>query len=82
MAQIAIVRCAMRTPEVSSGSGVPISTRPAEVAWALIPAVALGAVLLVTWRAVHPPDRVGAVPAAASAPSDSLAVAGRGAAGS
>ena len=44
VAQAAIVRSVVISPR----------RRAIELAWAVLPALALGAVLLVTWRRLHP----------------------------
>jgi heme/copper-type cytochrome/quinol oxidase subunit 2 len=53
VAQVAIVRSALvaRVPDASGA--VPVSRRPLEVLWAVVPAIALALVLLQTWRAMH-----------------------------
>ncbi len=73
VAQVAIVRSVFvaRQPE---GGDVPRpapARRAPEVAWAVVPALALAAVLVLTWRAVHAPAaRDAAAPSAApEAPS-------------
>jgi heme/copper-type cytochrome/quinol oxidase subunit 2 len=43
---------ASMTPQ--PGATVPTSRRPLEIAWAVLPAVALAFVLAATWRAMHP----------------------------
>ena len=69
VAQLAIVRSVFvaRAPE---GGDVPRpapARRAPEVAWAVLPALGLAAVLVLTWRAMHPaPDATApAAPAAA-----------------
>jgi heme/copper-type cytochrome/quinol oxidase subunit 2 len=59
VAQVAIVRSvlvagapASRAPEGGALPGPAAVRRSAEVAWAVVPAVALGVVLALTWRAV------------------------------
>ena len=55
VAQVAIVRAAVRTRaegEVASGGAVPQPSRASELGWTLIPAAALAAVLVLTWRAL------------------------------
>ena len=68
VAQAAIVRSVFvaRPPE---GGDVPLprpapARRAPEVAWAVVPALALAAVLALTWRAIHEPP-AGAAPNAA-----------------
>ena len=60
-AQIAIVRAMVRPPQRRDEPGTPspVRGRGSELAWALIPAVMLGLVLVLTWhavRAVNAPD--------------------------
>jgi heme/copper-type cytochrome/quinol oxidase subunit 2 len=40
----------------ASGPGAGRTSRPAEIAWAVLPAVGLLVVLYLTWRAVDPPS--------------------------
>ncbi len=60
VAQVAIFRsiAAMRSTSARStgtAGSAPARTRSAaELAWAVIPAIALAAVLFATWRAIHP----------------------------
>ena len=59
VAQAVIVRGALRASATRSASGtghkaVPPARRWLEVVWAVVPAVALAAVLAATWRAIHP----------------------------
>ncbi|MBA3891937.1 MAG: hypothetical protein H0X64_15560 [Gemmatimonadaceae bacterium] len=44
VAQVAIVRSVVISPR----------RRAIEVAWAILPAIALGALLVMTWRRMHP----------------------------
>lgn len=44
VAQVAIVRSVVTSPR----------RRPIELAWAILPAFALGALLVFTWRRLHP----------------------------
>ena len=60
LAQVAIVRSVlrMRGSGVSAHGSSPVlpRTRPAiEIAWVVVPALALAGVLALTWRAMHPP---------------------------
>ena len=60
VAQVFILRSAVRTAAVPrEGSTLPRPRRAAEVAWAILPAIALLLVLWMTWResraAVTPP---------------------------
>jgi hypothetical protein len=54
VAQLAIIRSAVVSPArpTDSGGTSPIR-RAAEIAWAVIPGVALAIVLLFTWQAMH-----------------------------
>ena len=60
VAQIAIARSVLRAgrrapvPDEASEHHLPRSHRAAELVWMLIPAVGLAAVLVVTWRTMHP----------------------------
>jgi len=54
VAQIAILRSVLRT------SSPKLRTRHravVEIAWVVLPALALASVLAITWRTVHPPER-------------------------
>lgn len=57
IAQLAILRSAVVSPaqraSVSGGAAPSGARRAAEIAWAVIPGIALAAVLLFTWRAMH-----------------------------
>jgi hypothetical protein len=55
IAQVAILRSVIVSPARPSDSGVPTSParRAAEIAWAVIPGVALAVVLTFTWQAMH-----------------------------
>ena len=54
VAQTAIIRSAIVSPTRVAGSE-PTSNarRAAEIAWAVIPGIALAAVLFFTWHAIH-----------------------------
>ena len=62
VAQLAIVHSVVISPARVPGSQ-PTSTtrRVAEVAWAVIPGVALAFVLVFTWRAMHAAAAVGEI---------------------
>jgi heme/copper-type cytochrome/quinol oxidase subunit 2 len=62
-AQVAIVRSAIRARSRAAGDGieVPRPKRVIEIAWTLLPALALALVLVLTWRAIHAPS--GSAPA-------------------
>ena len=54
VAQLAIVRSAILSPaKVASAAPTSGARRAAEIAWAVIPGIALVLVLLATWRAMH-----------------------------
>lgn len=54
VAELAILRTAfMPHTQLESSQEIPHSPRAIEVLWAVIPAVALGALLAATWRAIH-----------------------------
>jgi len=55
IAQLAIIRSAVISPAQPADSGAPTSPlrRTAEIAWAVIPGIALGVVLAFTWSAMH-----------------------------
>lgn len=55
VAQLAIVRSVATTRPVDSRSATTSRWRSAaEVVWVVLPAIGLGAVLVMTWRAMHP----------------------------
>jgi heme/copper-type cytochrome/quinol oxidase subunit 2 len=57
IAQLAILRSAVVSPaqrsSVAGGAATSGARRAAEIAWAVIPGIALAIVLLLTWRAMH-----------------------------
>ena len=55
IAQAAIIRSAVVSPARPPESGIKTSParRAAEIAWAVLPGVALAAVLALTWRTMH-----------------------------
>lgn len=54
IAQLAIIRSAVVSPaRVADGAPTSALRRSAEIAWAVIPGIALVFVLLFTWRAMH-----------------------------
>ena len=55
-AQVAILRSVLgaRQPALPADARVAPARRAVEVAWAVIPALALAAVLALTWRTLHP----------------------------
>ena len=62
VAQVAIVRAALRTPTASVAPQMPRPQRAAEVAWVLVPAIVLALVLAFTWRAMHQAPELQAIP--------------------
>jgi heme/copper-type cytochrome/quinol oxidase subunit 2 len=56
IAQLAIIRSAVVSPARPSGSHAPTSAgrRAAEIAWAVLPGVALVVLFFYTWNAIHP----------------------------
>lgn len=55
MAQVAIVRAALKAPPRGAGGAeVPRPRRASEIAWTILPALGLAIVLFATWRAIHP----------------------------
>jgi hypothetical protein len=75
VAQLAILRSVLGTkglvrPTPATGAPLRAQPRAVEIAWAVLPALALAAVLALTWRALHPaaPDSAtSATPAAITA---------------
>jgi heme/copper-type cytochrome/quinol oxidase subunit 2 len=62
VAQLAIVHSVVISPARVPGSQPTSATRRvAELAWAVIPGIALGFVLLFTWRAMHAVVAAGAI---------------------
>jgi len=55
VAQVAILRSVIVSPvrAPSSSGSVSPAKRAAEIAWAVIPGIALAVVLVLTWRAMH-----------------------------
>jgi heme/copper-type cytochrome/quinol oxidase subunit 2 len=55
IAQLAILRSAIISPARPSDSGIRTSParRAAEIAWAVLPGIALAVVLAFTWRTMH-----------------------------
>ena len=56
IAQAAILRSVISSPARTSDSGIETSPvrRAVEIAWAVIPGIALALVLTLTWRTMHP----------------------------
>ena len=61
VAQIALVQSAIRSPMSGSPdtAAVVMPRRSIEIAWTIVPAIALVLVLAFTWRAMHPPASPG-----------------------
>ena len=54
IAQLAIVRSVLISPaRVPDSKPTSAARRFVEIAWAVLPGIALGFVLLLTWRAMH-----------------------------
>ena len=66
IAQVAITRSVLvaRQPELPAGARVAPARRSTELAWALLPALAVAGVLALTWRAMHPAPDATVVPTA------------------
>lgn len=56
IAQVAITRSVLvaRQPELPAGARVAPARRSTELAWAILPGLALAGVLALTWRTMHP----------------------------
>jgi hypothetical protein len=65
VAQVGILR-PLVTPRrgPAPSAHVPVARRGTEVLWAVVPAVGLTLLLLVTWRAIHPRPATGPAPTA------------------
>jgi heme/copper-type cytochrome/quinol oxidase subunit 2 len=68
VAQLAIIRSVIVSPARPSNASAPTSTsrRAAEIAWAVIPGIALAVVLVFTWRAMHASRAMAAVVSSAA----------------
>ena len=55
VAQLAIIRSVVVSPARASDSGIATSRarRAGEIAWAVLPGIALAVVLILTWRTMH-----------------------------
>lgn len=53
IAEIAILRFSFAAQKANKSELVPVAARSGEIAWAVIPAVALVAVLFATWQRVE-----------------------------
>ena len=56
IAQLAILRSTFAARSANKSGLVPSASRRSELAWAVIPALALGAVLTVTWQRIEMRD--------------------------
>jgi heme/copper-type cytochrome/quinol oxidase subunit 2 len=56
VAHVAILRSVVRSRSTASDPGVPRPKLLVEVAWALVPAIALAFVLTATWAKIGSPD--------------------------
>ena len=54
VAQLMILRSALVARPAPVDRLVPSARRPVEVLWAVVPAIVLAVVLVLTWRAMHP----------------------------
>jgi len=54
VAQVAIVRSVLRMRGATTSAAVPRPRFAIEIAWVIIPALALAALLVGTWRTMHP----------------------------
>jgi heme/copper-type cytochrome/quinol oxidase subunit 2 len=56
VAQVALVRSAIRSPMTGTPEpAIRMPRRSGEIAWTIVPAIALVLLLVATWRAMHPP---------------------------
>ena len=70
VAQIGILRATFRRADVSAAPATHVrrrATRVEELAWAVLPVLALTATLVLTWRALHPTTVSHVAPPAAGA---------------
>jgi heme/copper-type cytochrome/quinol oxidase subunit 2 len=56
IAQVAILRSTFAARSANKSDLVPSSSRRGELAWAIIPALALGVVLMATWQRIEMRD--------------------------
>lgn len=68
VAQVAILRSALarHLPPADAPASLPATRRGVEILWAVLPAIALAAVLVLTYRAVQSRPTAPGTPAAAS----------------
>lgn len=57
IAQLAILRSTFAARGANKSDLVPLASRRGELAWAVIPALALGVVLTATWQRIEMRDR-------------------------
>jgi len=70
VAQVAILRSVLLPHAPTAGADrVPRPRTGAEIAWALLPALALIGVFALTWRAMHAPATPASVRVSAAAPA-------------
>ncbi|MEP6692607.1 MAG: hypothetical protein ABJD07_15730 [Gemmatimonadaceae bacterium] len=53
IAQTFIVRSALKPNRADVQDGVPLPSRPSEIAWTIVPGIVLVVVFVLTWRAMH-----------------------------
>ena len=79
VAQFGILRSVFAPREAPPPrAGLPVPRRVAEVIWAVVPAVGLAALLLLTWRAIHPRTAPSPAAAVTALAGGSAAVGGGG----
>lgn len=54
VAQVAIIRSVLHMRGATAAAGVPSPRFAIEITWVVMPALVLAAVLVLTWRAMHP----------------------------
>ena len=75
VAQIGILRPLVAPrPAPAARPGVPATRRAIEVLWTVVPALGLGLLLTLTWRAMHADDAADTAPAAALVLADDALV--------
>jgi heme/copper-type cytochrome/quinol oxidase subunit 2 len=63
IAQVAIVRSVLMSPaRVPDAPPTTAGRRAAEIAWAVLPGIALAAVFVYTWQAMHAARLIAALP--------------------
>ncbi|HXT14370.1 MAG TPA: hypothetical protein VN706_01990 [Gemmatimonadaceae bacterium] len=77
VAQLAIIRSVVASRTFAEGSSQPTSSataspRVVEIAWAVLPGIALAVVLVFTWSAIHAPASP-ASPASPESPASAVA---------